>query len=151
MAEEQKGGMELFSSLMGEQGKDALQMIQRMERLKRLMGTPKPAQAPPAAQQEEGELFARSKKEHIISAAIPFLNQEYQKELYIVVRLMEMQRVLSGSFLQAREKQQPDAALRRRQMLGAIQPYLAEQEKTRLDTMLKLLEMRQILEREGKK
>lgn len=153
MAEEQKGGMELLSSLMGEQGKDALQMMQRMERLKRLMGTPQPTQAPPppAAKQEEGELFARSKKEHIISAAIPFLNQEYQKELYLVVRLMEMQRVFVGGALQAREKQQPDAALRRRQMLGAMQPYLVEGERTRLEMMLKMMEMRKILEGEKKK
>ena len=36
--------MEMLSALMGEQGQDALQMMRRMERLKRLIGTEKPAE-----------------------------------------------------------------------------------------------------------
>ena len=36
--------LEMLSALMGEQGQDALQMMRRMERLKRLMGTTKPAE-----------------------------------------------------------------------------------------------------------
>lgn len=153
MAEEQKGGMELLAGLMGEQGKDALQMIQRMERLKRLMGTAQPNQSPVPAvkEQEEGDIFARSRNESMLSAAIPFLNQEYQKELYIVVRLMEMRRVLSGGFLQTREKQQEEPSLRRKQMLHAMRPYLGERERNQLDTILKMMDMKMILEQEGKK
>ena len=71
VAEEQKGGMEMLSALMGEQGKDALQMIQRMERLKRLMGTTQP-QLPAVEKREETELFTRNRNENMISAAIPF-------------------------------------------------------------------------------
>ena len=36
--------MEMLSALMGEQGQDALQMMRRMERLKRLIGTEKSAE-----------------------------------------------------------------------------------------------------------
>lgn len=101
--------MEMLSALMGagEQGKDALQMMERMERLKRLIG-PKPAEPGVSLpkEPEEGELFSRSRQEKMISAAIPFLNREYQKEIYIMVRLMEMKRVLREGSLQARERQE---------------------------------------------
>ena len=147
---EEKNGMELLSGLMGEQGKEILQMIRRMERLKRLMGSAQPMQSP-APMEEKEELFGRSRNENMISAAIPFLNQEYQKELYVVVRLMEMRRVLSGGALQAREKQQEDPALRRRQMLDAMRPYLVDGERNQLDTILKMMDMRRILEQEESK
>ena len=40
----EKDQMEMLSALMGEQGQDALQMMRRVERLKRLMGTAKMAE-----------------------------------------------------------------------------------------------------------
>lgn len=100
----EQNSMEMLSALMGEQGQDAWQMLQRMERLKRLMGTAKPvAQAAPVEIKETGDIFARSKRENMISAAIPFLDREYQKEIYIIVRLMEMRRVLDGGLLEMRQ------------------------------------------------
>lgn len=42
----------------------------------------------------------------MISAAIPFLNREYQKELYLVVRLMELRRVMGSELLETRERQE---------------------------------------------
>lgn len=146
VAEERKGGMEMLSALMGEQGKDALQMIRRMERLKRLMGTPVPAEE----KTEEADLFARSRSESMISAAIPFLDQEYQKHLYVMVRLMEMRRVLSGDLLEIRGKQEEDIHLRRKKMLGAMRPYLGTGERQQLDTIMKMMDMRMIMEQEGK-
>ena len=148
VAEEHNGGMEMLSALMGEQGKDALQMIRRMERLKRLMGTPAPA--PVEDKKEETDLFARSRNESMISAAIPFLDWEYQKNLYVIVRLMEMRRVLSGDLLEIRGKQGEEPHLRRRKMLHAVRPYLAEGEKQQLDTIMKMMDMRAILEQEGR-
>lgn len=145
--------MEMLSALMGEQGKDALAMMQRMERLKRLMGTPKPEEQPmPAAEKkEEPELFARSRNENMIYAAIPFLNREYQRDLYIIMRLLEMRRVLNGGFLEAREKQEELPHLRRRKMLQAVQTYLPPEERNRLQNILKMMDMREIMELEGLK
>ena len=145
----EQNSMEMLSALMGEQGQDAWQMLQRMERLKRLMGTAKPvAQAAPVEIKETGDIFARSKRENMISAAIPFLDREYQKEIYIIVRLMEMRRVLDGGLLEMRQKQEDPPALRRRNLLGAVQAYLPAEERNRMETILKMMDMRVMMGRE---
>ena len=81
MAEQKQ--MEMLSALMGEEGQDAAKMLLRMQRLQRLLGAPQDTALPPAPQ-EEADVFSRSRRENMISAAIPFLNREYQKELYLV-------------------------------------------------------------------
>ena len=145
----EQNSMEMLLALMGEQGQDAWQMLQRMERLKRLMGTAKPvAQAAPVEIKETGDIFARSKRENMISAAIPFLDREYQKEIYIIVRLMEMRRVLDGGLLEMRQKQEDPPALRRRNLLGAVQAYLPAEERNRMETILKMMDMREMMGRE---
>lgn len=141
MAEKEK--MELLSAYMGEQGQDALQMMERMERLKRLMGTAKQ----PAPQEE---VFCRSRREEMLSAAIPFLDLEYQKDLYVVVRLMEMGRVLHSNALEARGKEMGSPSLRRRKLLGAVQPYLSASEQKGMQSLLRLMDMKEIMEWEGK-
>ena len=145
----EQNSMEMLLALMGEQGQDAWQMLQRMERLKRLMGTAKPvAQAAPVEIKETGDIFARSKRENMISAAIPFLDREYQKEIYIIVRLMEMRRVLDGGLLEMRQKQEDPPARRRRNLLGAVQAYLPAEERNRMETILKMMDMREMMGRE---
>ena len=79
---------------------ELMNLAGRLERLRRLMGQdmPQPVQqSAPAV--EEGE-----KQEKMLMAAIPFLDQEYQRDLYVVVRLMEMRRMLTGGVLQARSR-----------------------------------------------
>ena len=148
----EKNGMEMLSALMGEQGQDALKMMQRVQRLQRLMGSAAPqVPAPPVEKKEEVELFARNRNENMITAAIPFLNREYQRDLYIVVRLMEMQRVLKGGLLEAREKQEEPPRLRQRKMLRAVQEYLPQEERNRMQTILRMMDMKEIMEREGLK
>lgn len=148
----EKNGMEMLSALMGEQGQDALKMMQRVQRLQRLMG-PAASQppVPPVEKKEEGELFARNRNENMITAAIPFLNREYQRDLYIVVRLMEMQRVLNGGLLEARERQEEPSRLRQRKMLRAVQEYLPPEERNQMQTILRMMDMKEIMEREGLK
>lgn len=144
----EKNGMEMLSAWMGEQGQDALKMVGRLERLQRLMGS---EAAPSAPKKEEADLFIRSQNEAMITAAIPFLNQEYQRDLYIVVRLMEMRRVLEGGLLETRERQEEPTHLRQRKLLRAVQEYLPAAEKGRMQTLLKMMDMREFLEREGMK
>lgn len=159
--EEKTGGdaNRLFSEIMGEKGQDALRMLERMERLKRLMGnmpgTGRQERAAPATalaeKKETQPLFAGNTGENMITAAIPFLDQEYQKDLYIIVRLMEMRRVISGGMLEARGKQEEPASLRRRKMLHAVRPYLPAEDRKQLDLLVKAMDMKEILEREGGK
>lgn len=148
----EKDNKEMLSALIGEQGQDALQMLQRMERLKKLMGSAKPAESHVLAKKENaGDIFSCSKKENMISAAIPFLDREYQKEIYVIVRLMEMRRVLEGEFLETRERQNDPPALRRQKLLQAIQPYLPEAERNQMETIIKMMTMKEIMGQEERK
>ena len=134
---------EMLTEMLGEKGQDALQMIRRMERLQRLMGTSNQEKHANIVSVEK-ESF-RSDKEEMITAALPFLDREYQKEVYVMVRLMEMRRVLQGDLLELREKQELPAELRRRQMLGTIQPYLGQEERQQLEQIVKIMDVKTIM------
>ena len=143
-----KNGMELFSTLDG--GRDTIQMLQRMERLKRLMGTGIAKQEEERAEVRQEGPFLRSRREDMLSAALPFLDREYRKGLYVFVRMMEMRRVLGEGSLEARERQEEaeHPSVRRQKMLGAIQPYLSEREQRQMENILKMMTMREIMGRE---
>jgi len=101
---------------------DMLQMFRRMERLKKLMGTPAPPMPSKAVEKPEKlPPFSRNRQEDMISAAIPFLDREYQKGIYVLARLMEMKRVLGGGALETRERQEEPSDIRRQKMICAIQ------------------------------
>lgn len=144
MAEQKQ--MEMLSALMGEDGQEAARMLQRMQRLQRLMTTPKetPKALPPETQ-ENADVFSRSRRENMISAAIPFLNREYQKDLYLVVRLMELRRVLGGELLETRERQEEPPRLRQKKLLQAVEKYVPPQERGQLQMLLKMMDMKDIL------
>ncbi|MBQ5589442.1 MAG: hypothetical protein IIU70_04770, partial [Anaerotignum sp.] len=61
---------------------------------------------------------------------------------------MEMRRVLQGGFLEIREKQEEPSSLRRRKLLGAIQPYLPPEEQNQMATILKMMDMKELMGRE---
>ena len=142
----ERNGTEPSALWAGQTGQEAMQMIQRVQRLQRLMGAEKsPLEKP---RREEGEGIDRSMRENIISAAIPFLDREYQRNLYVVVRLMEMRRVLGSSLLEARERQDEPAALRQRKLLRAVQTYLPAGEQEQLGRLLQYLDMKELLKGE---
>ena len=149
---EKKGGsavaeqkqMEMLSALMGEEGQDAAKMLLRMQRLQRLLGAPQDTALPPAPQ-EEADVFSRSRRENMISAAIPFLNREYQKELYLVVRLMELRRVMGSELLETRERQEEPLRLRQKKLLQAVEKYVSQQERGQVQLLLKMMDMKEIL------
>ena len=142
MAEQKQ--MEMLSALMGEEGQDAAKMLLRMQRLQRLLGAPQDPALPPAPQ-AEADVFSRSRRENMISAAIPFLNREYQKELYLVVRLMELRRVMGGELLETRERQEEPLRLRQRKLLQAVEKYVSQQERGQVRLLLKMMDMKEIL------
>ena len=146
-----QNGMELLSSLNG--GQDTIQMLQRMERLKRLVGTGAAKQTEERVEVRPEGPFLRSRREDMLSAALPFLDREYRKGLYVFVRLMEMKRVLGEGSLEARERQEEteQPSLRRQKMLGAIQPYLSEREQRQMENILKMMTMKEIMGREEMK
>ena len=146
-----QNGMELFSTLNG--GQDTIQMLQRMERLKRLVGTGAAKQTEERMEVRQEGPFLRNRREDMLSAALPFLDREYRKGLYVFVRLMEMKRVLGEGSLEARERQEEteQPSVRRQKMLGAIQPYLSEREQRQMENILKMMAMKEIMGREDGK
>ncbi len=144
MAEKEQ--TEMLSSLAGERGQEAMQMLRRMQRLQRLMGTTQPKEMREVAKKQEApELFARNRNENMIFAAIPFLNREYQRDLYLIVRLMELRRVLGGGTLEMRERQEEPPRLRQKKLLQAVEPYVSEQERRQLHMFMKMIDMKDIL------
>ena len=141
--------LKLLSQMMGAEGSDALQMIERIERMRRLFGSAE-EQKPQDLQVKEAALsespFGSTQGENILFSAIPFLDMEFQKNIFVIARFMELKRVMEGSQLETRERQE-DPVNRRHNMLRAIQPFLATEDKRQLDTMLKFMEMRSIMER----
>ena len=121
---------------------DMLALMARLQRLRRLTQSAGEGKEVP---QETPLPFAEEKGERILMTAIPFLDWAYQKDLYVIVRLMEMRRMLSGGLLQARSKEAAPPVLRRRQMLSAIRPCLSEEEQRQLDTVLKVMDAKSIL------
>ncbi len=85
--------------------------------------------------------------EEMLRAAIPFLDREYQKNISVMVLVMEASRILSQGTLQARSRQDRPPLVRRKQLLEAIRPYLSETEKQQADGMMRILKMREIWER----
>lgn len=140
--------MKLLSGMMGAEGSDALQMIERLQRLRRLFGNTE-EQKSQDIQVKEASMpespFGSTQGENILFSAIPFLDLEFQKNIFVVVRLMELRRVLEGTKLEAREKQE-DPVFRRHKLLRAVRPFLATEEKNQIDTMLKIMEIRNVLD-----
>lgn len=99
----------------------------------------------------EGIVAFSNRREKVLHAAIPFLDQEYQKDLYIIVRLLEMRRIMAQPevLMESRSKgtKVVDIHQRRRQLLQAVRPYLSVGERAQVDQMAKLIEVRQIMNR----
>ncbi|MFV0315264.1 MAG: hypothetical protein ACK5I7_09200, partial [Anaerotignum sp.] len=145
--------MKLLSAMVGSDGSDAVQMFERIERLRRLFGNAQ-IQKPQDIEMKEASApespFGSERGENILFSAIPFLDLEFQKNIFVIVRLMELRRVLEGTTLVAREKQD-DPVSRRHNMLRAVQPFLQPSERTQLDNMLKIMQMRDMFAyKEGK-
>lgn len=147
--------MKLLTGMMGAEGNDAVQMIDRIERLRRLLGNAEVQKQQDIQVKENSALespFGSTQGENILFAAIPFLDREFQKNIFVAVRFMELRRVLEGTKLEAREKQEDPPGIRRHKMLRAIQPYLATEDKKQLDTMIKIMEVKEIMgHKEGQK
>ena len=161
--------IKLFSQLMGQEAPKEEELLKMMETAKKMQQffaldqtnitekTEKkewkkeifPRTKTTLAQKEEITLFPRTKEENMIYASIPFLDKEYQKHLYVIVRLLEMKRVLqedNAVTLEARSRQKDDVKSRRRNLLQALRPYLTAEEKRYIDFIVKAMDMKNIME-----
>lgn len=143
--------IQAFSKLMGGEGggdikqEDLLKMIQMIQGLKGLFGTPLKEEQ---NEKEDGpEVIApEDSKIKVLNAALPFLDKEYQKDLYIAVKLMEMRSIRSSQVLsiQSDEAKKPGTD-RRNAMLKAVKPYLNQNEQRSIDMLMRVMKMREAM------
>lgn len=153
-----------LSKLMGggetasEGGTDFLKTMETVKNLSNMMGLfqKKPDPEPPVVEiqgeveQEVVEViepFSPSREMKVINAAIPFLDKEYQKGIFIATRLMEMKRAMSTDVVMMQKQSMPkiDSKERRNRMLAAIRPLLNPEERKNIDLLVTAFEMKKIL------
>ena len=151
--------IKLFSQLMGQEAPKEEELLKMMETAKKMQQFFALDQTNITEKTEKKEwkkeIFPRTKttlaqkEENMIYASIPFLDKEYQKHLYVIVRLLEMKRVLqedNAVTLEARSRQKDDVKSRRRNLLQALRPYLTAEEKRNIDFIVKAMDMKNIME-----
>ncbi|WP_317855359.1 hypothetical protein [Chakrabartyella piscis] len=133
---------QMASGMFGEDSAQMMGMMERMSRLQRLLGQRK--EEVPEQIEESTGLFGSSPRERILYAAIPFLDAEFQKNMFVVMRVLEMRRVMTATPLVAREKQE-EPTLRRNQMFRAIRPFLPVEERNQIDQIMRMMQMRELM------
>lgn len=142
--------IKLLSQLMGQEvpkDSELLKMMETAKKMQNFFHTEQPEYKMPLTTKEDTTLFTRTKEENMIYASIPFLDKEYQKYLYVIVRVLEMKRVLEGNeLLETRSRTKDDPKKRRKNLLQAIRPYLTGEEKQKIDFVVKAMDIKNIME-----
>lgn len=82
----------------------------------------------------------------IVKAAIPFLNKEYQKNLFLAIRLMEMNKEFDegAMSLQCQSIREDNEEKQKESMLRAVRKQVSAENGKRLDMVLKLMEFKKL-------
>lgn len=153
--------LNMISSLMGngfnmgggENAVDAMAMMNRMERLNKLMGSNENSNGvkdKSEVNRDEGsnnKNFRDFKLADIMYAGLPFVDEPFRKNIFQITKIMEVQNILSRKeediILMAREKQGGDNSDNyqdnRLNMLNAIKPFLDTSSKNQIDMMMKVM------------
>jgi len=147
--------MQLMKGLIGEEGAQALEMMQRMEQLRQMLGTPQDVKS---VQQEKSDMMflgdgTVGTQEKMLSAALPYLDKAYRKDIYLLGRILELRRVMSGAgILETREgaqEEEEDAYIRQNKLLQAIRPHLSAQDQGKVDMLVKMMQVREMMHSGG--
>src|SRR5699024_3113110 len=85
-------------------------------------------------------------KNNFIYAAIPFLNEEYQKSIYIAVKLIELKKAFDMPVISIQSKTvQKSSYERKKELLSVIKKYMSKEEAAKIDSILKFIEMRKLI------
>lgn len=95
---------------------------------------------------ETGEYQANNEGIRIVKAAIPFLNKDFQKSLFLAIRLMEMNKEFDeGTMsLQCQSIREDNDEKQRESMLRAVRGQVSPENGRRLDMVLKLIEFKKL-------
>lgn len=133
----------MLSQLLGASGDttDMMKMVETAKALGAVMNAnakeEKPIIKMEETQSKEDEDI-RNRQIKAINAALPFLDKEYQKGLFMVIKLMEINRFSPQGSIMAMEKDEDNTQKRRIEMINAFNGYLSIAEQKKLGAFLKM-------------
>ncbi len=118
---------------------DIMNAFQKAEKIKSLMDIPKLEENPIKTQ-------SVNNNNDFIYAAIPFLNEEYQKSIYIAVKLMELKKAFDMPVISIQSKKNTKTGLeRKKELLNVLKSYMTKEEAAKIDNILRFIEMRKLI------
>lgn len=131
----------MLSQLMGGNN-DPAEMMKMMETAKMLGAAMNTKEEKPVIKMEEAQSKEdediRNRQIKAINAALPFLDKEYQKGLFMVIKLMEINRFSPQGSIMAMEKGGDNPQKRRIDMINAFNGFLSVEEQKKLGAFLKM-------------
>lgn len=131
----------MLSQLMGGNN-DPAEMMKMMETAKMLGAAMNTKEEKPIIKMEEVQSKEdediRNRQIKAINAALPFLDKEYQKGLFMVIKLMEINRFSPQGGIMAMEKGTDNPQRRRIEMINAFNGFLSVEEQKKLGAFLKM-------------
>lgn len=131
----------MLSQLLGGNG-DTADMMKMMETAKLLGAAMNTKEESPIVKMEEvqpkEDEDMRNRQIRAINAALPFLDKEYQKGLFMVIKLLEINRFSPQGGIMAMEKGGDSPQRRRIEMINAFNGFLSVEEQKKLGAFLKM-------------
>lgn len=82
-----------------------------------------------------------------IKSALPYLDYKYQKNIGVAIKLIEIQRILDKYSTVAVNMNITKNKNWRKNMILAIRPHMEEEKKQMIDTIIKFMDIKEIVER----
>ena len=80
----------------------------------------------------------------ILNAAVPYMPQDKRRAMFYISKLMEVME-FGGGEITAFETQAQDKRTRREEFLKAVSPYLSDNDKNSIDTLVKVIELKKVM------
>ena len=87
---------------------------------------------------------SRGKLSDIISAAVPYMPPDKRRAAFYIAKLMEISQFGTGN-ITALETPVQDKRTRREEFLKSVSPYLSDSEKSGIETLIKVIELKKIM------
>lgn len=168
MSEENSGGfgdilqnmdkIKAFSNMMGGGGSDmpdfnpgdimkAMEMANKMKGIMSMFNDEEKDDTPEIEMAKSDDILSPTREISVINAAIPFLDKEYQKNLFIAVKFLEMKKLSSMDTIsiQSQSSVEGKRSDRRGAMLKAMRPYLSKDERKEVDQLMKFMKLKNMM------
>lgn len=131
----------MLSQLMGGNNNPA-EMMKMVETAKMIGASMNTKEEKPIIKMEEPQSKEdediRNRQIKAINAALPFLDKEYQRGLFMVIKLMEINKFSPQGSIMAMEKGEDSPQKRRIEMINAFNGFLSVEEQKKLGVFLKM-------------